>query len=170
MTVITMDSSVGALWVVVLILGAIVFLDLLGVVELLGTEGPPGEKGDMGPQGPEGPPGPQGEQGEEGPKGLGDPDYDSGWKTVTQGEHTTLTHGLSSTNLLVYLTGKSAINNRVNQYGIGLPNGLSDDSDSFGAFWSLPDGDTIRVVRGKMDFGFNQFRVQIWKLPTRTRQ
>ena len=66
--------------VIVLLLGAIVFLDLLGVVELLGDEGPPGAKGDQGPQGPEGPPGPQGEQGEEGPKGLGDPDYDSGWK------------------------------------------------------------------------------------------
>ena len=165
-----MDSSVGALWVIVLLLGAIVFLDLFGVVELLGDEGPPGEKGDAGPQGPEGPPGPQGEQGDEGPKGLGDPDYDSGWKTVAQGEQAFLTHGLSSTNLLVYLTGKGKNTGYVNQYGIGLPNGLSDDTDSFGAFWALPDGNTIRIIRGQWDVGFDQFRVQIWKLPTRTRQ
>jgi len=88
-----MDGSVGALWVVVIILGAIAFLDLLGVVELLGTEGPPG------PQDPEGP---QGSRGEKGDAGIGEPDYDSGWKGLTQGGALNLDHDLFSTNMLVY--------------------------------------------------------------------
>jgi hypothetical protein len=80
---------------------------------------------------------------------------------------THLTHGLSSTNLLVYLRGKGGLNDHVNQYGIGATNGIGEGS--IGAFWSLQDENTIRIVRAMSDLSFKQFRVQIWKLPTRTR-
>ena len=167
---IVMDSSVGALWVVVLIIGAIVFLDLLGVAELLGTEGPAGQKGEQGPrgeqglQGPQGEQGPEGEPGPEGPAGFGAPDYDSGWRSVSKGGGVNLNHGLSTTSLLVYLVGKGQTTGDVNQIAIGTTDLIA--SDSYGALWTLPDKDTIQVMRAGADQAYEQFRVMIWKIPS----
>jgi hypothetical protein len=93
--------------------------------------GPKGDKGDTGPQGTQGVQGPKGDTGDTGPQGVQGiqglsglflPDYDSGWIDITDknGQYFNITHSLSSTDVIVDITGKTTLNNGVHQRYLGL--------------------------------------------------
>jgi len=113
----------------------------IGVSTMLiaGPQGPEGPQGELGPQGLQGETGatgsigpagatgatgatggtgPQGPQGEPGPSA---PDYDSGWVDISDknGEYFTLTHNLDSTNVIVDITGKTAVDGGAHQIHLG---------------------------------------------------
>ena len=114
----------------------------IGVTTMLttGPQGPEGPQGELGPQGLQGETGaagstgstgstgatgvkgPQGSQGPPGPQGPYLPDYDSGWVDITDkaGEYFTLTHGLNSTDVLVAIDGKTAVDGEAHQQHFGL--------------------------------------------------
>ena len=83
-----------------------------------GATGPAGAAGATGATGATGGTGPQGLQGEPGPSA---PDYDSGWVDITDknGEYFTLTHNLDSTNVIVDITGKTAVDGGAHQRHLG---------------------------------------------------
>ncbi len=56
-----------------------------------------------------------------GTQGLGPPDYDSGWMDITQkiGQNITAMHNLSSTNVMVDITGRTTLAGGIHQKQIG---------------------------------------------------
>jgi len=62
-------------------------------------------------------------------RGLGPPDYDSGWFSIAAGTSVCLTHNLGTTDLLVYVIGKNAEGN-IHLFGYG--------GDAFGSLIDNP--------------------------------
>ena len=93
-------------------------------------------------------------------KGLGLPDYDSGWVAINKDQILTLTHNLGSNpdNYVVefYLNNMGSINIvNVGRY--------QTSTSLYGAFWDQLKNNTIRVVRCPDDLIANKIRVRIWK-------
>lgn len=83
-------------------------------------QGPTGATGVQGPQGP--------------PGGLYAPSYDSGWVDITDkaGQGFTLTHNLSSTNVLVDVTGLMTQADAPHQFYLGLTSYTSGFEQAYG--------------------------------------
>ena len=99
-------------------------------------------------------------------KGLGPPDYDSGWVSFYYRE-IRLTHNLGTTNLLVYMVGKD-LAGQIHHCYYGGENDFSNRQ--YGAYWGRLFATTIDVFRGSQDpdstqGGWVEFRVMMWKIP-----
>jgi len=130
-------------------------------------EGPLGPQGEQGPQGVQGPQGEQGPQGVQGPQGIpggfGAPDYDSGWLPISPGGWLDLTHNLGTTELFVYMIGKSHFTENIHQMYLGLETYYNPGLEERGAWWLVNDWNEIRVIRGAEDSGtWANVRVYIW--------
>jgi len=120
-----------------------------------GTQGATGEEGIQGETGLQGPKGDTGDIGPMGPAGgFGDPDYDSGWISLTLGDFTDFTHNLGQEdNLFVYIYGRN--------YDLGYWWYIQD---SFYISWLTLDENTISVYRLSTDSQYQQARMLIWKI------
>ena len=150
----------------------------LNALELLpgseGPEGPVGPTGATGPKGDTGSAGPKGDTGDTGPTGpigsagLGDPDYDSGWVPINQGQTISL-HLVEKYELsaFVYVLGKfgdadAGEREVIHQIFLG---GEYKGDESAGLTWSMSDEDIIEVRRLPQDANWEKVRVMVWKLP-----
>ena len=144
-----------------------------------GTTGPQGAQGEQGPQGIQGIEGPQGSQGlqgiqgpqgEQGEPGLGvepgflvAPAYDSGWVNMTNIKAATLQHNLGTTDVLVYVMGRTddgVIHQRY--YGQTYDPGIAGFK---GFFWNDLTENEITLVRGHSSHHYWEYiRVMIWKI------
>lgn len=100
-------------------------------------------------------------------KGLGKPDYDSGWVPLT-GYYILLGHNLNTTNIMVYMVGKAAGTDMPHQRALGGDITTLNNDHSYGAFWGCYDQNTIAVsqaLRGYPDNWWATVRVLIWKIP-----
>lgn len=87
--------------------------------------------------------------------GLPPPDYDSGWTNLTQ-ETTIFTHNLNTTELLVYLIGKSPDAPwLIHQMLYG----------NLGARWQRLTTTTIDVYRAPTDPAWPEARMMLWIIP-----
>jgi len=137
--------------------------DQIDEIELI--PGPPGPQGEQEPVGPQGP---QDEQGPQGPPGFGEPDFDSGWRTIEPGAVDFLEHGLGDAELFVCMVGRYvSLTEPTTTYDIHQRN-LNAIVDDKGAQWTLSEmvpEDTIIVRRGSSDTTWEQYRVYIWIIP-----
>jgi hypothetical protein len=92
-------------------------------------------------------------------KGLGNPDYDSGWVSLT-GYANWFTHNLQTTRLLVYIMGKGS-DGTIHQISYGGDVGGGGNN---GVFWSALDETKLAVCRVPGDTVWVQARVMIWKI------
>lgn len=110
-------------------------------------------------------------------KGFPKPDYNSGWITMTPGQHLTLTHNLGG-NISDYVVdlqfydanqgwGTNAVALGSDKYWVGYDgdwNGFwSSIYELQGACWTNLTTSTIKVVRQAEDPFADQVRVRIWK-------
>jgi hypothetical protein len=92
-------------------------------------------------------------------RGLGLPDYDSGWVLMSQEEELTLAHNLNTTDLLVYIVGK--LPSGIHQIYYGCCHATEE-----GLYWEYLSNTTITMLRAKYDVHWgNGVRVRIWKIP-----
>ena len=111
-------------------------------------------------------------------RGLGAPDYDSGWLSIAASAYTLLYHNLGTTELLVYVIGKDS-EGSVHQcvYG-GCGYGPMVDNPprvayEDGLFWRQLTTTSIRIDRLKDDGAnggvsgpaWDNVRVMLWKIP-----
>ena len=161
------------------LIAAILASSLISVVAMtqlsttLGLKGEKGDKGDTGATGATGPTGPTGATGATGPQGLqgiqgiqgsrgfSTPNYDSGWRNIAKDQTITLVHGLGTTNVYVYMIGKTAAG-LIHQFDYGWTMGGGISNSHHGATWFGLDGDLIYVNRGVLDDNWVQVRVMIW--------
>lgn len=91
------------------------------------------------------------------------PVYDSGWTQISRSEIIVFQHGLNSTNLLVYIIGKTASDGTINQWMYG---GVYNDNH--GVAWYGLNSSHITVQRFPNDnilkASWDEVRVQIWKI------
>jgi hypothetical protein len=140
-----------------------------GATGATGATGPKGATGDQGPQGEQGIQGVQGEKGETGPQGspggLTSPDFDSGWRSIDQGQTIALNHNLGTDKVLIFLYGKDSAGFMHIQY-LG---GEIVKSDStwyyYGATWWSLTQNNVLVTRLADDNAWNQFQLLMWKIP-----
>jgi len=145
-------------------------------------QGPKGEKGDkgetgtQGTQGIQGMPGIQGIQGRAANYTIGNlsgwvqaPAYDSGWLSNWTEDvalyclRINVTHGLNTTELLVYMIGRDQSGN-IHHRGYG-----NEGSTYVGAFWSLPSKNQVNIFRARNDdintlYPWTEVRVMLWKI------
>ena len=106
--------------------------------------------------------------------GLGAPDYDSGFISISMGGSVTLEHSLGSTNLMVYLTAYTEENYYSYPYVehiafIGGDHHKDEYNTNYklGAYWGISGPNHI-VVKRLGGFGicdpWQYFRVRIWKI------
>jgi len=100
-------------------------------------------------------------------KGLGTPDYDSGWQSISQGGVIFLTHNLNTTELLVYLIGRYWSGYEWHhQFAFG---GSRDEYHNQQGAWWAATNTTINLYRGAQDnasgMPWQYVRVMIWKIP-----
>jgi len=93
---------------------------------------------------------------------LGKPDYDSGGLSVPAGESRILTHGLNTTNVIVYMVGYDFNGQEFHQMDYG---GEKSSIYNWGACWSELTTTTIKVTRYGSDFVWDVIRVMVWKIP-----
>jgi len=101
--------------------------------------------------------------------GLGAPDYDSGWQSLSFGQQLYLTHNLNTTDLLVYFIGRYESGYMwTHQYSFGGQYDSNYGMGHHGAWWAAEDN-TIILYRAAHDFQsgqpWNHVRVMIWKIP-----
>jgi hypothetical protein len=93
---------------------------------------------------------------------LGRPDYDSGWLgPLADSQFFTLTHGLGTEEVLVYLIGKGTF---IDFYGVHQIYYQDLSGSSYGAGWYGLNATQVRVgirASGIWDY----MRVLIWKIP-----
>jgi len=99
-------------------------------------------------------------------KGLGPPDYDSGWRPLSMGQQLYLTHNLNTTELIVYLVGRyDSGYTWMHQYSFGSQ---LDGGAQHGAWWATCNTYII-IYRGLHDHTsfqpWNYVRAIIWKIP-----
>ena len=150
-------------------------------VSILYAKGPKGDKGDTGDTGATGATGATGPKGDTGPTGLqgsrgfGNPDYDSGWVEMPGDRFdpasppnapVTLTHGVGTTNLVVYLVGKNR-DGIIHQVQNGYV-GSSSPGLYYGIRWYNLTDSAITIYRGDDDsnsyFCWDYARVMLWKI------
>lgn len=135
-----------------------------------GATGPAGPKGETGEQGPKGEQGIQGQKGETGPQGppggLGSPDFDSGWTSISPGQVITLNHNLGTDNVLIFLYGRPVGGLPHIQYLGGESYATLGVESNLGAYWFGLDQNSVQVTRWAQDYNWEQFRLLVWKLPS----
>jgi hypothetical protein len=92
---------------------------------------------------------------------LGVPDYDSGWIPISQDGAITLTHGLGTTEVLVYLLAQDPISLGINHFSYGAD--FYADQKA-GGYWHSLTQNRITVTRLRDDICWEQIRVMIWKI------
>ena len=101
------------------------------------------------------------------------PDYDSGWRDVTPGAATTLTHnvGGDTDDYLVDMqyrtSGVSGVNQRYYggaDFGSHVSGSVSPD-DRVSAYWRSLTNSSITVFRRAEDIYAEQIRIRIWVMP-----
>lgn len=135
--------------------------------QLLGLQGSKGDTGDTGEKGETGATGARGEigaTGATGPPGFGTPDYDSGWSNIAAGEQLTLFHDLGTTEVYVYVIGKTEAG-LIHQLDYGWIHGGGVEYNKFGLAWYGLDTEVIKAWRAAQDENWVQVRVMIWKIP-----
>lgn len=164
------------------IMGLIIAILAASVISIMaswqlavGPQGPQGPKGDKGATGEQGP------QGEPGLPGLGvepgflvAPAFDSNWQgnwttgTIMGLDLINITHGLNTTELVVYVLGRWEFDNEtyVHHFGYG---GLitPGSSEGLGIFWVLRENEIwiLRFPDSATDlFAWVEVRVMLWKL------
>lgn len=95
--------------------------------------------------------------------GLGAPDYDSGWQSLSSGQQLYLMHNLNTTELIVYLVGRYESGDMwLHQYSFG------SQLAQHGAWWAASNT-TIIVYRAMHDYTsfqpWNYVRIMIWEIP-----
>jgi len=97
---------------------------------------------------------------------LGAPDYDSGWKAITKPPSADgwkiFTHGLNTTNVLVYVIGCDNETGNIHQHWYG---GQQTGTYWGGAFWMELTEFTIKVYVYRNEDSWDQVRVMVWKIP-----
>jgi hypothetical protein len=94
---------------------------------------------------------------------LGRPEIDSGWMNITAGETLIYPHGLNTTDVLVYVIGKTE-DGLIHQIDYGFTTvGIS--ASHYGVAWSELDGDYIKITRGPSDTNWVQVRLIMWVIP-----
>ena len=137
------------------------------IISLQYSFGPKGEQGTQGVQGIQGIQGLKGEIGLQGPEGnvslenisgwLPSPAYDSGWTLISNSQWFNFTHGLNTTELIVYILHKDA-------QGIIIqptPNSNTDTS----AYWRIASPNEIQVMKTFDIIQWSLVRVLAWKIP-----
>jgi len=109
------------------------------------TPGPPG------PMGPQGPPG-----------GFGAPDYDSGWVSIDAGDGVEVTHELGTSDVLVYLVGRTTPGGGLHQHKYGADRYVDSGTKHTGVHWFSLTTFNIWIVRGAQDTSWEQFRLRLW--------
>ena len=112
-----------------------------------GATGPAGSTGPAGPTGAAGATGATGPQGEQGPYA---PDYDSGWVDISDknGEYFTLMHNLGSTDVIVEITGKTAVDGGAHQRHFGLTGYVSGFARTYGGAGSDSGRSVVKTGDG----------------------
>ena len=91
-------------------------------------------------------------------KGLGAPNYDSGWQPIAAGQTLTLNHNLGTTNLFVYCVGENSNGQTQWDYGFtALP-----DNSRYGLAWQYLTSTSISVTREPQDTSWDYVRIMIW--------
>ncbi len=114
-------------------------------------------------QGPAGPPGPEGPQGP--PGGLGEPDYDSGWRGLHAGYPAKFSHSLGTRDLFVYIVGRSSSGTTLQVHYGGDTYYSGATAIQRGAYWVASDDQYLQVYRLPDDLNWDEVRVLIWRLP-----
>jgi len=101
------------------------------------------------------------------------PDYDSGWLSITAGSTETLSHNLGGnvSDYLVDLLFRSTSNGVNRRFYGGVDIGVNDppalnENDRVGAYWSNLSTSTISVHRRPDDIYVTKVRIRIWRMPT----
>lgn len=98
-------------------------------------------------------------------KTLSNPDFDTGWVTITPGDFkvfyfdTSVIYDIN--NAFVYMEGKYSSGITIHQDFYG---GYVDDSNYYGANWALYEN-ALRIDRLPKDDVWTKIRVRIWQLP-----
>jgi hypothetical protein len=133
------------------------------VISLQYSFGPKGEQGTQGVQGIQGIQGVKGDIGLQGPEGnvslenisgwLPSPAYDSGWTLISGSVWHNFTHGLNTTELVVYMLGKDQQGDiyQIGQYGSS-------------EYWRIASSNEILAMRDPNAAVF-LVRVFAWKIP-----
>lgn len=102
-------------------------------------------------------------------RGLGTPDYDSGWVTLPYWGAVTITHNLGTKEIIVYLYGKYPNSETLTVRAFGGDGGYTNDGRKYGTWWDCADVNSITVMNDNWGSGgeywFGQARVLIWKIP-----
>lgn len=105
-----------------------------------------------------------------------EPDYDSNWISIEQGQSLTLTHNLNTKEYFVYLIGRYDTSkggtfitdednfHTVEMGGDWVYNILYEESNKYG-IWYVASKNTIRIDRAYHDPYSDYIRVMIWTLP-----
>ena len=94
---------------------------------------------------------------------LGRPVIDSGWMNITAGETLVYPHRLNTTDVLVYVIGKTA-DGLIHQIDYGFTT-VGIGASHYGVAWSELDGDIIKITRGPSDSNWVQVRLMMWVIP-----
>jgi len=87
-------------------------------------------------------------------KGLGPPDYDSGWTSIPWGQWIPYQHGLNTTNLLVYIIGKDSNQHFMHQY-----------NNHLAIAWEIHQSPNEIFVSRTVEVAYDSFRIFLWKIP-----
>jgi hypothetical protein len=99
---------------------------------------------------------------------LPKPDYDSGWLNISRGTRITLPNPTGTTDVLVYMIGKSSNGGNPYIHQIGYGAELNYGSE-YGCDWETLTATSIQVYRRPNDpvgTSWDYVRVMIWKIPT----
>jgi hypothetical protein len=95
---------------------------------------------------------------------LTKPAFDSGWTYIAQDAEQIFTHNLSTTNVFVYMIGKTneSASPYIHQIDYG---GELNYGSQYGVQWYDLTETTIRVHRRRDDTNWDQVRIYMWKIP-----
>lgn len=94
-------------------------------------------------------------------KGLGTPDYNSGWVAINQGQTLQLQHNLHTKDVLVYVIGNDGYLYFIHQISYGGDVQPGDTQE--GLYWHSLTEDSIKLYRYPTDSRYYVVRVMIWK-------
>ncbi len=95
---------------------------------------------------------------------MSKPAYDSGWTNISQGDHVQFSHLLNTTNVLVYMLGRTnkSASPYIHQIDYG---GELNVFLEAGAWWQDLTEASISVYRRPDDTNWDQVRICMWKIP-----
>lgn len=96
---------------------------------------------------------------------LKNPDFDSGWLSLSPGDKE-IVHSLNTSEVLVYMTGRKALEKASHQmeYG-GFVNTVGVVANDYrGVYWHKLTPNSITIHRHGNDENWEYVRVLIWKI------